>query len=377
MDNITTDEPLIELSGFSETPTEVSEVMETADSQENTEKPDIDTGFRAHERSLTVPEEVIVYLNQLNASNMVVNARIQAHTKNPVMRFIDGKYAIVDISVSSENPDEQKETVIMTADWHLIGEFRINSFDEEKIPNDIEYVWGFVIRPDDPHTKEVVKVAEALDYGLQPLTFPLVKFEDIGIIEILKAFAFNTLELEYIDQKFSSQLRSYGIFGMYNIQWAENLPKLRAPEWDNILSVVREIVKTKRTEFTTANGRDFNESEKKEAITDAWKQPEVLSLVADYRRKKDAAYEQKMELVNKMKQAMANPASVDFSGLSETSTSTTQTPPVETQKEDIQKEDIQKDLEFALQSVEKAMNAVDEAEIAKKESVGDEIDEII
>jgi len=370
MDNITTENStLIELTGFSETKTP-TEVMETAESQENIEKPDVDTGFRTHERSLTVPEEVIVYLNQLNASNMVVNARIQAHAKNPVMRFIDGKYAIVDMGVSSENP-EQKETVIMTADWHLIGEFRINSFDEEKIPNDIEYIWGFVIRPDDPHTKEVVKVAESLNYGLQPLTFPLVKFEDIGIIEILKAFAFNTLELEYIDQKFSSQLGSYGIFGMYNIQWADNLPKLRAPEWDNILSVVRDIVKTKRTEFTAANGRDFEESEKKEVVANAWKQPEVLSLVADYRRKKDAAYEQKMELVNKMKQAMINPASVDFSGLSDTSTdaptSTTQTPPVETQK----------DLEFALQSVEKAMSAVEEEEIAKKESVGDEMDEIV
>lgn len=334
--------------------------MDELTSQENTEKSDVDTGFRAHERSLTVPEEVIVYLNQLNASNMVVNARIQAHAKNPVMRFIDGKYAIVDIT---EVDGEQKETVIMTADWHLIGEFRINGFDEEKMPNDIEYAWGWALRPNDPHTNEVVKVAEALDYGLQPLTFPIVKFEDIGIIEILKAFAFNTLELEYIDQKFSTQLSSYGIFGMYNIQWAD-LPKQRAPEWDNILNVVREIVKTKRIDFTTTNGREFTEVEKKEAVADAWKQPEVLSLVADYRRKKDAAFEQKMELVNKMKQAMLNPGSVDFTGLSETSKDTHQT-------------DTKNDLEFALHSVEKAMSAVEEAEIAKKESVGDEMDEIV
>jgi len=304
------------------------------------EKPDVDTGFTAHDRSLTVPEEVIVYLNQLNAANMIVNARIEEYAKEPIMRFIDGKYAIVD-----------GDKVIMTADWHLIGEFRINGFDEEKMPNDIEFIWGWAVRQGDPHTEEVVKVAEELPYGMQPLTFPLVKFEDIGIVEILKAFAFNTLNLEYMSVKFSEQLSSYGIFGLYNIQWAE-VSKIRSPEWDRILKVVREMV----------NKSVEGGMEKKEAVAEAWKTPEVLSLVADYRRMKDEQYQAKQEFVNKFKTALANPDSI--------STMDENITPVETPLEESKNEKI----DFALKSVEKALNQVEEDELAKLEQIGDDVE---
>lgn len=307
------------------------------------EKPDINTGFSAHDRQLTVPEEVIVYLNQLNAANMMVNARIEEHSNASYTRFIDGKFCTVDYPKSEA--DEPAMRLIMSADWHLIGEFRINGFDEEKMPNDIEFVWGWAIRPDDSHTQAVIKVAEDLPYGMQPLTFPVVKFEDIGIMEIIKAFAFNTLNLEYIVQKYSNELRSYGIFGLYNIEWA-NIPKAIAPEWTNILNVVRDLVQTK-----------FSGMEKKEAIAEAWKSDEVLTLVADYRRKKDAAYVEKQEFVNKFKQALTNPSAV-FND----------TPEVPAPTPD--------PLNYALASVERALNAVEEDDLAKLESIGDDLDNI-
>jgi len=316
--------------------------------------PETDTGFSAHDRQLTIPEEVIVYMNQLNAATMVTHARIEQYAKNPSMRFIDGKYSIV------ESVEGKEDIVIMSADWYLIGEFRINGFDEEKMPNDVEYVWGWAIRPGDPHTDPVVAVAEGLNYGMQPLTFPLVKFEDIGIVEIIKAFAFNILNLEYITVKFSSELKSYGIFGLHNIVWTENVPKLRAPEWDIILKDVREYVNTK-----TAAGM-----ERKEAVAEAWKQPEILALVADYRRKKDSAFQERQELVAKFKAALSNPNALEQvmanngNGQTANSSENTQAPTEHPPQK--------KELDFALASVQRALTAVEEEELSRLTSVGDD-----
>jgi hypothetical protein len=325
----------------------IEEPEKEKEEQQIIEEPDaekeVDTGFTAHDRPLTVPEDVIVYLNQLNAANMIVNARIEEYAKEPVMRFIDGKYSIVD-----------GDKIIMTADWHLIGEFRINGFDEEKMPNDIEFIWGWAVRQGDPHTDKVVKVAEDLPYGMQPLTFPLVKFEDIGIVEIIKAFAFNTLELDYMSVKFSDELKSYGIFGMYNIEWVEGAKK-RSPEWDRILKVVREMV----------NKSVDGGMEKKEAVAEAWKTPEVLSLVAAYRRVKDEQYEAKKAFVGKFKEALTDPSKID-----EINADTpVETPPVVS---DVTPQTEERN--FALASVERAITAVEETELAKLDSVGDDIE---
>lgn len=308
----------------------------------------LSTGFSAHDRQLTIPEEVIVYMNQLNAATMVTNSRIEQYAKNPAMRFIDGKYCIV------ERVEEKEDVVIMTADWYLIGEFRINGFDEEKMPNDVEFVWGWAIRPGDVHTDPVIAVAEGLDYGMQPLTFPLVKFEDIGIIEIIKAFAFNIMNLECIITKFSSELKSYGIFGLHNIEWTENVPKIRAPEWDIILKDVREMVNKK-----VAEGMD-----RKDAVNYAWKQPEILALVADYRRKKDSVFQEKQDLVAKFKAALSNPQALEQVMASN---------PVTVLEPEINNEQPKKkELDFALASVERALAVVEEEELSKLTSVGDD-----
>ena len=309
--------------------------------------PEVTTGFSAHDRQITAPEEVIVYLNQLNAANMVVESRVDSHSKDPIMRFVNGKYCIL---------DAKTEKTIMTADWHLLGEFRIIGFDENKIPNDIEFVWGWCVRPDDPHTTEVIKVAEALPYGMQPLTFPLVKFEDIGILELLKAYSFSILGLDYITQKFSTQLQSYGIFGLYNIEWID-LGRTLSPEWEYILNVVKEMVGVRMKNDETLV--------RKTVIAEVWQTPEVLSLVAEYRRKKDEMFVAKQEFVNKFKQAITNPDS-----LSELITAA---PTAESVTEPADAASTEPELDLARTSVQKAFTAVEEAELAKLESVGDDM----
>ncbi len=312
-----------------------------------TEAQEVNTGFSAHDRQLTVPEEVIVYLNQLNAANMIVESRIESHSKEPIMRFVNGKYCILDAAT---------EKTIMSADWHLIGEFRIVGFGEDKIPNDIEFVWGWCVRPEDPHTTEVFNITEALPYGMQPLTFPLVKFEDIGILEILKAYSFNILNLDYITQKFSTQLQSYGIFGLYNIEWM-NVGTVLSPEWEHILGVVREMVATRMQADETLV--------RKTVVSEVWQTPEVLSLVADYRRKKDELYTSKQEFVNKFKNAISNPNSL---------TELINTPTVEGEAFVVNEQvPLSSELDLARASVQKAFTAVEEVELAKLESIGDDM----
>lgn len=325
---------------------------------DNDEKPEIPIGFRAHEKQLAVPEEVVVYLNELNAANMVVNAKLEAYSKNPVMRFVEGKFAIIDAPLTEQS--SEKETVLFTSDdWYLIGEFRINGYDAEETPNDIEFVWGWGLRPDDPHTKSITKVAEELPYGLQPLTFPLVKFEDIGLIEIIKAYAFHSMELEYVVTKWSEQLQSWGIFGIKNIAWAE-LQKPKSPEWEKILTTVRELVAKKKAADSTL--------EHKAAVEASWKEPEVLALVAEYRRVKDVAYQQRIELTERIRQAMLNPAAIITQMMSPDASTPEQ---IDQQKNSETPKD---ELSFAMQSVERAFNKVEEAELAKLDAIGDDVE---
>lgn len=315
----------------------------------NEESAEIPIGFRAHERQLAVPEEVVVYLNELNAANMIVNAKLEEYAKEPIMRFIDGKFAIV---------DGDKETVLFTSDdWYLIGEFRINGFDSDQAPNDIEFIWGWGLRPEDPRTKPITKAVEELPYGLQPLTFPLVKFEDIGLVEIIKAYVFHSMELEYTITKWSDALQSWGIFGVKNITWAE-LQKPKSPEWEKILSTVRNLVEAKKIADPTID--------RKVAVEAAWKDPEVLALVAEYRRTKDAAYQQKMEITERIRQALINPAAI-VTQMMQQEAQTTEAPANQT--------DPQKELNAAMQSVERAFMKVEEAELAKLDSVGGDDDD--
>jgi hypothetical protein len=334
---------------------------------ESDEPKEVPIGFRAHEKTLAVPEEVVVYLNELNAASMITNAKIDAYSKNSMMRFINGNIAIVDIPDPNEqtNDNKPKEITLFTSDeWYLIGEFRINEMDEEGVPKDIEFVWGWGLRPEDPRTKPITKVVEELPYGLQPLTFPLVKFEDIGLIEIIKAYSFHTMELEYIMTKWSEQLQSWGIFGVRNIQWSE-LKKPLSPEWEKILTIVREIVAKKKIADSTL--------EHKVAVEAAWKEPEVLSLVAEYRRVKDAAYQQRLELTEKIRQAMLNPAAI-VNQMMASENNTEPTPETTPESNSETNSETTQELNGAMQAVERAFAKVEEAELANMDAVGDDFE---
>lgn len=353
---------------------------------------EVPIAFKAHERQLSVPEEVVLFLNELNAANMLINAKIEAHSQNPIMKFIDGKFAIVDHPLekfdesnenfkdgTSENIESQKAAtsselqkkdaiLFTTNDWYLIGEFRIVTKDESDTPTDIEFVWGWAIRPEDPHTQPITAVTEELPHGLQPLTFPLVKFEDIGLIEIIKAYAFHTMNLEYVVTKWSEQLQSWGIFGLKNIAWGE-LQKPRSPEWEKILTKVREIVSRKKA----ANP----ELDHKAAVEATWKESEILEMVAEYRKVKDAAYQQRLELTNKIRQAMVNPAAMIAQMMN---ADTVGGEPDNTQSElntSLDNSNIaanNESLNYAMQAVQRAFNRVEEAELANMDAVGNDID---
>lgn len=306
-------------------------------------KQDIPIGFRAHDKQLSVPEEVIVYLNELNAANMVINAKLEAHAANPLMRFINGKFAIVD-------EKSEKETILFTSDdWYLIGEFRIINFDENNLPNDVEFIWGWGLRPDDPHTKPVTTVVEELPYGLQPLTFPLVKFEDIGLIEIIKSYAFHIMNLEYIFTKWSEKLQSWGIFGVKNIVW-EELTKPKSPEWEKILTTVRNLITKKKVEFP--------DLEHKTIVESVWREPEILTMVAEYRRMKDEAYQHRIEITERIRQAMINPTTIITQMMTDNMSSNAQNSDnfIETP---INPKITQEELNYAMNSVQRAFDKVE------------------
>lgn len=301
------------------------------DVPEVTEMPEPPT-FTTTEHTLEVDEEVSVYMQQLNLAQLMMDDKIKKASENPAVQLGD-KFRIMD-----------GDKVILAADWHFIGEFHT----EKENPNikGYEFVWGWALRPDaeeDPHVKEVAKVTEALPYGLQPLTFPLVQFPDIGIIELIKAYSFHELELDFIHIMYNSQFKSYGIFGIYNVEFTEEITKPKA------LDKIVEMAKKKASELR----KQDPELEGPDAIKHAWQSPEILSMVAAYQRNKQAT----KEFAEFFKRAIMDPSLV----LDDVK------PTIEIKKNE--------KYTRALVAVKNALGAVREEELAEMEQIGETSDE--
>lgn len=294
--------------------------------------------FTVHERKFSIPENATVYLNQLAAAQAKFNGEVEKRADDPTMRIEDGKYVM-----------RENDQVIMTADFHLICVYAVKEWEkveDESIPSAISFSWGWVVLPDDPHTQDVTKVTEDLPYEMQPLTFPSVEFKDIGIVEVLKAYAFNVLALDAVFERFSDDGQSCGVFGFYNVEWVAEPRKVQSAPMRMILKEVKQVAKKLQKQGVTG----------KQAIIKAWESPEILTMVATYRRQKQDAIQSKEQFMDLFKRALEDP-SIVFDE------------PEPTETQDINDEDLQN----AMAAIDRALNIVEEQELAKLTTVGDEL----
>lgn len=306
--------------------------LEKVDEQQET------TEMSLKEQKLEVDEEVSVYMNQLNLAQITVMNRVR-ECASPIIRFVDDKFTVLD-----------GDKIFLQADWHFIGEFHT----EKENPNikGYEFVWSWALRPDaeeDPHVKDVHIATEALPYGLQPLTFPLVQFEDVGIIELIKAYAFQSLNLDFIHIVFNPTLNSYGIFGLYNMTF-------HGDKKSNVLDTIVNQAKKKAGELQKNNPQLSGS----DAIKQAWQTPEILSLVSAYQKDKRHREKAAEEFKNFFKRALADPSLV------------IDRPDVVDNGNQVQ--EIDEKYADALQAVERALEKVREDELNQMEQLGDDME---
>jgi hypothetical protein len=325
---------------MSEDNIDTEKMEEISDIPEMESTPEEKDELTTKEQKLEVDEEVSVYMNQLNLAQMMIMDNINKNCKEPIIKFIDDKFTIID-----------DDKVFMQGDWHFIGEFHTEK--ENPQIKGYEFVWSWGLRPDaeeDPHTKEVFKVTESLPYGLQPLTFPLVQFEDVGILELIKAYSFRTLDLDFIHIMFSNELNSYGIFGIYDVKFSDEIKK------PSTLDKIVETAKKKAKELRKANP-DLDGTE---ALKQAWRAPEVLSLVAAHQREKNDRAKASKEFSDFFKRAIMDPRLV------------LDNPDFGVPDEGQVVQEIDEKYSNALSAIENALDAVREEELAKMEQVGDD-----
>lgn len=292
---------------------------------------------KRNEQKIEIDEEVSIYMNQLNLAQIMVAERIRSGCQSPVIRFMEDKFSILD-----------GDKVFMSADWHFIGEFHTEK-ENPKIKG-YEFVWSWALRPDaeeNPHVKDVSKITEALPYGLQPLTFPLVQFEDVGIIELIKAYSFNTLNLDFVHIMYNDTLKSYGIFGLYNVQY--NGEK-KSNMLDTIVNQAKKMAGELQKNDPQLSGSD--------AIKQAWQTPEILSLVAAYQKDKRNREKASEEFKNFFKRALADPSLV------------IDRPDTTDNGEQVQ--EIDEKYANALEAVERALDKVREEELSNMDQLGDD-----
>lgn len=319
-----------------ETETNTANLETTETNTANFETPETEMSLK--EQKLEVDEEVSVYMNQLNLAQITVMNRVR-ECASPIIRFVDDKFTVLD-----------GDKIFLQADWHFIGEFHT----EKENPNikGYEFVWSWALRPDaeeDPHVKDVHLTTEALPYGLQPLTFPLVQFEDVGIIELIKAYAFQSLNLDFIHIVFNPTLNSYGIFGLYNMTF-------HGDKKSNVLDTIVNQAKKKAGELQKNNPQLSGS----DAIKQAWQTPEILSLVSAYQKDKRHREKAAEEFKNFFKRALADPTLV------------IDRPDVPDNGDQVQ--EVDEKYADALQAVERALEKVREEELSQMDQLGDDME---
>jgi len=110
----------------------IEEIEEDVESETPTEPETL----TASEMQFAIPDEAMMYLNQMNAALMAFTDQIDQRADRPTMKITNEKYIFYN-----------GDTPIMEADWHLISEFRILEMNEstvngelQKIPTKIEYI---------------------------------------------------------------------------------------------------------------------------------------------------------------------------------------------------------------------------------------------
>ena len=293
----------------------------------------------------TVPESVIIHLNQLNAAMLAFEGQVNARADSPMVQISDNKCEILDDC-----------EVIVRTDYYLINEFR------EAVDNSIEMVWSVFLEPGDiPPNSAIVEVIESLPPEMQPFTFPLVRFNDPMLLQIINAYTLDVLKLDYVYTKYCKQSLSYKTYGLYNAQWIAKPKTIQSLELRRIVNNVKNIAKN------LINDCKDRSITKKDAMVMAWQNPEILAQIAEYKRQKQQSEDAKKEFIELFKSALADPDSLfrdDFESGCEGGSG------YEGSRTILNEQD--ESIAQAMAAVERALNAVEEEELTKLTSVGDE-----
>jgi len=135
-----------------------------------------------------VPDSVALVVNQFILNRLLVDGKVEKFTADdPIICIDENKF----IAKTSD------DKVMYTADWHIIGEYRINSVDEStKEPTEIQYIWSFALH-DTANAEASKKVNEALPDELNSFRAQMFKCGDSQILLYIQAYAQEILELEY------------------------------------------------------------------------------------------------------------------------------------------------------------------------------------
>lgn len=257
--------------------------------KEEMEEPVEDSG---QSMTLELSDELRLFVQQLELGRMMTISKIQKRCDTPHASFVDGKFVMLNT----------KKQTIFTADWHFIGEYKPELDDSGNLVQ-LEYWWAHEVRNEESadwdHVKRGIEIVDRLPEGLTALKFPYIQAPDGDILRIVQAYAYHVLDLEYTHAMWSEKLNSYGLFGIYNIEWGD-APEQVNPKLREIIKMVQKEAKRLRKEDPKLTSKD--------SIKAAWKEPFILGAIAQYKHDKQESQNEMLAFAEEFKAALKNPS---------------------------------------------------------------------
>jgi len=149
-------------------------------------------------------------------------------------------------------------------------------------------------------------------------------------------------------QYIATKNKSYGMFGLYNMQWE------KPPLNDKMQVIFNMAIDTARE-----MRKEDSELTKEESIKQAWKSEGVLRMVANYRRDKQSAEDDSKLFIEDFKRMVSNPKAIWETDVPDAEV------PIKLPAED-------NEMKAATAVIESVINDLEEVRLAKMVNLGDE-----
>lgn len=255
--------------------TEMKDPSDSKDSSKNESKNE-EENDKKNLITMNISDEDLFRLNLLHNACNKIQAQIEKLNAWPP-HFIPTKDKAYFLAAPKSETDIPK--IYLEADWHLIGEFRLFTFNEgapellgpDNKPGDgdfFEFCWSWALWGDDQRTKDVKRISKELPESLHKIKDAMFRSPDFKVLRIISAYSFEVLELEYMYSIFNHELNSRGMFGFKNLNWKPTISfedllqkiEIEKIEADNI----RANLENQQTQETQETRQNQNNEENRE-----------------------------------------------------------------------------------------------------------------